>query len=338
MLSPPLFHFPATGVYYKIRWEEDTGLWAVTTARLPRDNDKITPYQSGAAERNLEVKLRPPGKNVIESQFWFKPGVGYRTKSLRYSSHESGFQGHSDEAFYKDVEKYFDEHGQVKTQIDRRQREELRREGMKFLAASMLREIKHARAAIRPPQVGIEISVDETSDEINEEVERILKPLLDPQNQLNRSVVSMEDVYRCRSQDPADAFYCDPVNVRARHPNLTIVNEHFYLRPMAKDLKLEVLGECSHLGRPAVLVRGVPRITDEEEDAIFWVGWWGVPDDWWLVCDYYELAIDMESGLLLYYRGVVGSKTMVQSEMLELVFDPPEVMDESVFRGGQPTR
>ncbi|MFC6919525.1 hypothetical protein [Meiothermus taiwanensis] len=179
--------------------------------------------------------------------------------------------------------------------------------------------------------MGVEIDLGAQAEVKDEEIERVLKPLLQPENLIRQSTVC------CDSPDGVDAFYCDPVNVRARRPNLTIVNEHHYLRPLALDLKLEVLGECSHLGRPAVLVRGVPR-TIEEQDEMLWVDWWGAPDDWWLVCDHYELAIDMESGLLLYYRGVVGSKTMVRSEMLELVFDPPEVLDESIFRGGKATR
>lgn len=35
-----------SGVYYKIRWEQDAGLWALTRARLPRDHDKTTPYRA----------------------------------------------------------------------------------------------------------------------------------------------------------------------------------------------------------------------------------------------------------------------------------------------------
>lgn len=317
MITPPLNR--ASGVYYKIRWEQDAGLWAVAKARLPRDHDKTTPYRAEEGVGKLEFFLKPQGNLVIESQFWWKPKVGYRTKSKSY-----------DESFYKGVERYFDEQGRIKRKVDKRQREEQRLGAIQFQIANFLREIKRAQAGIEFLPVGVEIGLDAQPEVTSKEIEPVLKPL-QPENLIRRSTVC------CESPDGVDAFYCDPVNVRARHPNLTIVNEHHYLRPLVLDLKLEVLGECSHLGRPAVLVRGVPR-TIEEQDEMLWVDWWGAPDDWWLVCDYYELAIDMKSGLLLYYRGVVGSKTMVRSEMLELVFDPPEVMDESVFMGGQPTR
>jgi len=264
MITRPLNY--AEGVYYKIRWEKDAGLWDVIRARLPRDHDKITPYPAGEMAEKHEFILGPRGKHVIESEFWWKPGVACRKKSHSYRTDKhSSFA--SDEVYYSDRKKILDEQGRVESVMPYEQAY-----GLKTGA------------------------------------------------------------YLCASENTDDAFFCDPVNVMARYPDLTIVNEHHYLRPLALDLKLEVLGEGSHLGRTAVLVKGVPR-TPEEQEELVWVGWWGVPDDWWLVCDYYEMALDMESGLLLYYRGVVGSKTMVQSEMLELVFDPLEVLSESIFGG-----
>lgn len=330
MITPPLNR--ASGVYYKVRWEQDAGLWAVTKARLPRDHDKTTPYRAEEGVGKLEFFLKPQGKLVIESQFWWKPKVGYRTKSCLYATYDPGLQRHTDEAFYKDLQRYFDEQGYPRKKEAQKRKEEL-------ILEAKLSEIEKLLAAIRPARTrtsaGEETAIGD--ERIRKAVDRVIQPVLDLVYSLRQGAVNLKNLSRCESPDGVDAFYCDPVNVRARHPNLTIVNEHHYLRPLALDLKLEVIGACSHLGRPAVLVRGVPR-TIEEQDEMLWVDWWGAPEDWWLVCDYYELAIDMESGLLLYYRGVVGSKTMVQSEMLELVFDPPEVIDESIFRGGQPTR
>ena len=137
--------------------------------------------------------------------------------------------------------------------------------------------------------------------------------------------------YRCASTCEDDNFYCNPVNVDARIPDLSCTHELHYLRPLLAALQIELVGEGTYLGLPVALLRGVPRPAAEREDPPFLVGWFG-PEDWWLVADYYDLALDMREGLLLNYQGHVKEGILVESRIIELDTSNEDARSERFFQ------
>ncbi len=145
-------------------------------------------------------------------------------------------------------------------------------------------------------------------------------------------VVSSKPVenYRCESPYVDDDFYCNPVNADAHTPDLSGTQEFHYLRPLLAAIKIELVGEGTYLDRPVVLLRGVPR-PEAELEQLPLVGWFG-PEDWWLIADYYEMALDMREGLLLHYRGLVKEGVLVEARILELDTSNEDARSERVFQ------
>ncbi|WP_297859674.1 hypothetical protein [Meiothermus sp.] len=119
------------------------------------------------------------------------------------------------------------------------------------------------------------------------------------------------------------------MNDLARVPDLSGIEEHFYLRPLLTVLRLEVMDETTHLGRPAVLLQGEPKSEAEIERLYYFLP---TPEDWWRIADRYHIALDMQSGLLLYYKGFVKEGILVESEVLELDYSNDDASTERIFQ------
>jgi hypothetical protein len=145
-------------------------------------------------------------------------------------------------------------------------------------------------------------------------------------------VVSSKPIheYRCPSTE-GDEFYCNPVNVDARIPDLSFTHELYHLRPLLAAVQIELVGEGTYLGRPVALLRGVPKPLAELENPPFLTGWSG-PEDWWLIADYYDLILDIREGLLLHYWGHVKEGILVESKILELDTSNEGARSERVFQ------
>lgn len=91
-------------------------------------------------------------------------------------------------------------------------------------------------------------------------------------------------------------------------------------------LRLEPAGEVVAAGRPALLVRGVPR----DREGAFGLHRLGFG------AEAYELAIDRERGVLLRTTSLLDGEPMSSTEVLELAFDedfPPETFEFELPEG-----
>jgi len=220
------FRFPL-GLYYKMLWRLNVPLFGFYSSwRLP-SNERFRPDA-----KLLQQELKQPRFQIVESEFWWLPGVGYRKRYCLYKLPDKQEEEWFDEVNWRGIRKSWS-NGEYQV-----------------------------------------ISSNPTHG------------------------------YRCASACEDDDFYCNPVNVDARIPDLSCTHELHYLRPLLAALQIELVGEDTYLGRPVALLRGVPRPAAERENPPFLVGWFG-PEDWWLVADYYDLALDMREGLLLNYQGHV---------------------------------